>query len=327
MRQNRLFGRLGAALAALAFCAAGNAQDYPIRAVKIIVPYAPGGQPDVAVRVLAQQFSTQFGQPFVVENMPGSSGIVALNAFLNTPLDGYTVSYGDTGTWAINKALNPKLPYDPQKDFAPIGLFGESTGVFLVVTGSVPARTLQELVALVKSRPGYFSYASSGVGSIHHMIMEDFKASLGLNILHVPYKGSAQTLPALVGGQVSMALASLAGVSSYAADGRVRILAVSTKKRSSLAPNVPTIAEAGIPEFHHAGGEGLVARAGTARAVVDKLSAALAKAVAMPEVAARFASVGLELVPDTSPGALAERIRLDQIKYTRVVKISGASAD
>ncbi len=327
MKQSSLFGRLGAALAVMALCAASNAQDYPHRAVKIIVPYAPGGQPDIAVRVLAQQFSLQFGQPFLVENIPGSSGIVALNAFLKTRPDGYTVSYGDTGTWAINKALNPKLPYDPEKDFATIGLFGESTGVFLVVTGSVPARTLQELVALVKSRPGDFSYASSGVGSIHHMIMEDFKASLGLNILHVPYKGSAQAVPALVGGQVSMALASLALVSSYAADARVRILGVSTKKRSSMAPNVPPMAEAGIPEFDHAGGQGLVARAGTAKAIIDKLSAALAKAVAMPEVVARFASVGLEPVPDTSPGALAERIRLDQIKYTRVVKISGASAD
>lgn len=327
MKRSSLFSRLGAALAVMAFCAAGNAQDYPNRGVKIIVPYAPGGQPDVAVRVLAQQFSLQLGHPFLVENIPGSSGIAAINAFLKMPPNGYTLLYGDAGHWAINTALNPKLPYDPQKDFAPIGLFGETTGLFLVVTESVPAGTLQELVVLVKSRPGAFSYASAGIGSIHHLIMEDFRASLGLNILHVPYKGSAQAVPALVGGQVSMALASLAVVSSYARDGRVRILGVSTKKRSSMAPNVPPMAEAGIPDFDHAAGLGLVAPAGTARAVIDKLSAALAKSVAMPEVVARFATVGLEPAADTTPDGLAERIRQDRLKYARVVKISGATAD
>jgi tripartite-type tricarboxylate transporter receptor subunit TctC len=327
MKRTSLFRRAGAALVAMAFYVAANAQDYPNRAVKIIVPFAPGGQPDIAVRVLAQQFSLQLGQPFLVENIPGASGIAALNAFLKTPPDGYTLSYGDAGHWAINKALNPDLPFDPQRDLAPIGLYGETTGLFLVVTESMPARTLQELVALVKSRPGGFSYASAGVGSIHHLIMEDFKASLGLDILHVPYKGSAQAVPALVGGQVSMAIASLAAVSPYAKDGRVRILGVSTKKRSSMAPNVPPMAEAGIPDFDHTDAVGLAARAGTARAIIDKLSAALAKTVAMPEVVARFAAVGLEPAGDTTPDGLAERIRQNQLKYARVVKISRATAD
>ena len=327
MKRSSLFSRLGAALAVMAFCAAGNAQDYPNRPVKIIVSSAPGGQPDIAVRVLAQQFSSQLGQPFLVENIPGANGVAALNALLKMPPDGYTLFYGYAGTWAINTALNPKLPYDPQKDFAPIGLFGYSTGLFLVVAESLPAGTLQELVALVKSKPGVFSYASSGFGSIHHLIMEDFKASLGLNIIHVPYKGSSQAVPALAGGQVSMALASLAVVSSYVRDGRVRILGISEKKRSSMAPNVPPMAEAGIPGFDHPAGLGLLARAGTARAVIDKLSAALAKSVAMPEVVARFATIGLEPAADTTPAGLAERIREDQRKYARVVKSIGATAD
>ncbi len=268
----------------------------------------------------------QFGNPFITENIPGANGVAALNALLKMPPDGYTLFYGNAGTWAINTALDPKLPYDPQKDLAPIGLIGESTGLFLAVAGSVPANTLKELVAMVKSRPDAFSYASSGFGSIHHLIMEDFKASLGLNILHVPYKGSGQAIPALVSGQVSMGLASLGAVSPYVKDGRIRLLGVSTKKRSSMAPNVPPMAEAGIPGFDHTTPLGLLARAGTARAVIDKLSAALAKAVAIPEVVARFAAIGLEPPTDTTPEALAETIRQDRIKYTRVVKISGVTA-
>lgn len=327
MKRNWLWGRVGALLAMLAFCMVGNAQDYPNRTVRIIVPNAPGGQPDIALRVLAQQFSAQFGQPFVVENIPGANGVAAINALLNSPPDGYTLSYGDAGHWAINKLLNPKLAFDPLKDLAPVGMYGETTGLFLVVSDTMSAKTLQELVALVKSRPGAFSYASAGVGSIHHLIMEDFKASLGLDVLHVPYKGSGQAVPALVGGQVSMAIASLAAVSSYAKDGRVRILGVSTKKRSSMAPNVPTMADAGIPDFDHTDGVGLAARGGTPRAITDKLAAAMTKAIAMPEVVARFAAIGLEPATDTTPEALMERTRQNLIKYARVVKISGASAE
>ena len=327
MKRSSLFSRLGAALAVMALCAAGNAQDYPNKPVRIIVSSAPGGQPDIAFRVLAQHFSVQFNNRFLVENIPGANGVAAINALLKMPPDGYTLFYGYAGTWAINTALNPKLPYAPQKDFAPIGIIGETAGLLLVVANSVPAGTLRELVALAKSRPGALSYASSGFGSIHHLIMEDFNTSLGLNILHVPYKGSGESVPALVGGQVSMALASLAAVSPHAKEGRVRILGISTKERSSMLPTVPPMAEAGIPGFDHPAALGLLARSGTARAVIDRLSAALAKSVAMPEVVARFAAIGLEPAADTTPDTLAERIRQDRVKYTRVVKISGATAN
>ena len=323
----RSFARLGLALAVAAWCAVASAQDYPNRAVKIILPVSPGGQPDVSVRVLANQFSQQFGQPFLVENVPGASGANAISALLKAPADGYTLAYGDAGFWAINVALNPKMAFDPQRDLVPIGLFGETTGLFLCVTDSVPANSLQELIALVKAKPGTFSYASVGIGSIHHLIMEDFRASLGLNILHVPYKSSGQSVPALVGGQVSMALASLAVVSPFARDGKLKILGVSTLKRASLAPNVPTIAEIAIPDFDHGGGLGLVARAGTPQVVIDRISAAIAKAVALPEVVSRFATVGLEPIRDNSPARQAERMREDRIKYTRVAKLSGASAE
>jgi tripartite-type tricarboxylate transporter receptor subunit TctC len=320
--------RIAALVAALAACTLAFAQEYPSRSVKVIVPYAPGGQPDVAVRVLAQHFASQLGQPFVVENIPGASGLSAINAFLKMPGDGYTLSHSDGGNWAINVALNPKLAYDPQKDFAPVGLYGQTTGLFLATTAAVPVSSLQELVALAKAKPGALSYASAGVGSIHHLIMEDFKAALGLNILHVPYKGSGQAVPALVGGQVSMSIASLAVLTPYAKEGRVRILSVSTGKRSSLAPEIPTMAEAaGIANFDHGGALGIVSRAGTPRPVIDRLSALIAKAVAQPDVIARFATVGLEPVPDTSPEALRTQMTQDLIKYKRVVAVSGVTAE
>ena len=313
---------------AAALCVSVCAQEYPARPVKIIINVSPGGMPDVTVRVLANQFSAQFGQSFIVENMPGANSSNAITALLKAPADGYTLGYGDAGYWAINVALNPKMAYDPQRDLAPIGLFGETTGLFICVTDSVPAKTLQELIALARAKPGSLSYASAGIGSIHHLIMEDMRASLGLNLLHVPYKSSGQAVPALVGGQVSMALASLTAVTPFARDGKLRIVAVSTGKRSRLAPDVPTIAEAaGIPGFDHAGGLGLVARAGTPQVAIDRMSAALAKAVAMPEVVARFASVGLEPITDNSPAKLAERMRSDMEKYVRVAKISGATSE
>ena len=313
---------------AAGLCFSAGAQEYPARPVKIIINVSPGGMPDVTVRVLANQFSAQFGQSFIVENVPGANSSNAITALLKAPADGYTLAYGDAGYWAINVALNPKMPYDPQRDLAPIGLFGETTGLFICVTDSIPAKTLQELIALAKAKPGSLSYASAGIGSIHHLIMEDMRASLGLNLLHVPYKSSGQAVPALVGGQVSMALASLTAVTPFARDGKLRILAVSTGKRSRLAPDVPTIAEAaGIPGFDHAGGLGLVARAGTPQVAIDRMSAALAKAVAMPEVVARFAAVGLEPITDNSPAKLAERMRSDMEKYVRVAKISGATSE
>jgi tripartite-type tricarboxylate transporter receptor subunit TctC len=224
--------------------------------------------------------------------------------------------------------MNPKLPYDPQRDFAPVGLYGENTGFFLVVNADVPARSLQELVALAQARPGALSYASAGYGTAHHLVMEDFKAGLGLDILHVPYKGTAQALPAVMGGQVSMTVSAALGVTlAHAKEGRVRILGVSTKQRSPLAPGVPPMADAGIPDFEHRTALGLVARAGTPRADIDRLSATLGRIVAMPETMARFEANGIEPASDTSPEALAARIRKDRVTYGRIVKNLPVAAD
>jgi tripartite-type tricarboxylate transporter receptor subunit TctC len=322
-----MLARLGGALVLTLACTLAHAADYPNRSVRIIVPYAAGGQADVAVRILARQFSQQLGQPFVVENIPGTNGIAAINALMRSPADGYTLSYGDAGHWAINFALNPGLPYDPEKDFAPIGLFGETAGLFLVVNDAVPARTLQELVALARASPGMLSYASAGVGSIHHILMEDFKARLGLDIVHIPYKGSSQAMPAVVGGQVPVGIASLANVTAFARDARIRVLGIGTLKRSPMAPSVPPMAEAGAPGFNHDAEVGLIARAGVPPAIIDQLAQALAKAIGAPEVAAAFAQVGLTPVTNTTPQRLAERIREDRRKYDRLARKVGITAD
>lgn len=310
----------------LCACSSAFAQEWPARPVRVILPVSPGGQPDVAVRLLAAHFQQLLGQPFVVENIPGANYANGIQALQRAPADGYTIGYGDAGYWAINVALNPKMGFDPDRDITPVGLYGETTGLFLCVTDAVPAKTLQELIALAKAKPGSLSYASIGIGSLHHMIMEDFRSSLGLDLLHVPYKSSGQAIPALVGGQVSMALGSLTVVGPFARDGKIKVLAVSTAKRSGLAPDIPTIAEIAIPNFDHAGALGLLARSGTPPAVIEKLNGALVRVLANPEVVSRFASIGIELVPDNSPARHAQRMREDRAKYTRVAKASGAVA-
>ncbi len=326
MKLNIFFSRAIMALSALAFAALGHAQEYPNRSVKIIVPYAPGGQADGGVRVVANALTQQFGQSFVIENISGSSGIAAMQTAMRAPADGYTLVYSDDGQWAINPALYSKLPYDTLRDFAPISLFS-TTALFLVVPASFPANNLQELVALVKAKPDVYTYASSGVGSPHHLTMEDLKARLGLNILHVPYRGTGQSVPALIAGQVSMGIAALASVSGFVKEGRLKLIAVNTAKRFAFAPNVPPMSDVAGADFDHAGSLGLLAPAGTPQAIIDKLSAAIAKAVTTPDTVTRFASLGLEPAVNSSPERMTERIRETKPIYARIAKRSGISLD
>lgn len=314
------------ALIGLAFAAASSAQDYPNRAVKIIVPYAAGGQGDSSIRIIANALSQQLGQTFVVENIAGSSGISAVQTLMRAPADGYTLMYNDNGHWAINPALFKTLPYDTLRDLTPVGLFAQSA-LFLVATASFPANNLQELVAAVKSKPDAYSYASSGVGSPHHLSMEDFKSALGLKILHVPFKGSALSVPALVSGEVQMAIASLPAVQGFVKDGKLKLIAVNSKTRSAFAPNVPAMGEAGISNFDHGAGIGIFAPAGTPRSVIDKLSAAMSRAVALPDTVNRLAAVGLEPITNTTPEFLTQTVHSDKAKFARIVRISGATAE
>ena len=327
MTRATLFIRTIATLLALTFAALTHAQEYPSRPVKIIVPYAAGGQADSGVRVIANSLTQQLGQPFVIENISGSSGIAAMQAAMKAPADGYTLVYSDAGQWAINPALySTKLPYDTLRDLVPVGLFGYSA-LFLVAPAAFPANTLPELIALVKAKPDFYTYASSGVGSPHHLAMEDFKAALGLKILHVPYKGSSQSVPAILGGQVSMGIAALTSVAGFVKDGKIKLIAVNSKQRSAFAPNVPPMADAGVPDFDHLGGLGILTPKGIPRPIVDKLSAAIAKAVALPDTVSRFATIGLEPAASSTPERMDELIRADKVKFARIVKVSGATPE
>ena len=326
MTLKTLLRRAAVSLLGMAFVGLGHAQDYPNRSVKIIVPYAAGGQGDSSIRIIANALSQQLGQTFVVENIAGSSGISAVQTLMRAPADGYTLMYNDNGHWAINPALFKTLPYDTLRDLAPIGLFAQST-LFLVATASFPANSLQELVAAVKAKPDAYSYASSGVGSPHHLTMEDFKSALGLKVLHVPFKGSALSVPALVSGDVQMAIASLPAVQGFVKDGKLKLIAANSKARSAFAPNVPSMGEAGIGNFDHGAGIGIFAPAGTPKPVIDKLSAAMSKAVALPDTVSRLGLVGLEPITNTTPEFLIQTVNADKAKFARIVRISGATAE
>jgi len=317
MKKLLLFFALLPALAA--------AQDWPAKPVRMIVPYAAGGLPDTMTRIVGARLAEAIGQQVVVENRGGAGGISGSEAVAKSPPDGYTLLVADVGQVAINPHLYAKLPYDPVKDFAAVSLLGTTT-LFLVAHPSVPANSFAELVALVKSRPGQFNYGSSGIGSIHHLATEAFKVALGLDILHVPYKGTGQSVPALLGGQVSLLFSALPSIESHVKAGKVKLLAASTLKRSPEAPELPTIAELGVPGYDFAPEIGVLAPAATPAAVLQKLAAEIAKAVKHPDTVQRFKQLGIDAVGST-PEAYAATIRASYEKYGRVVKATGARAE
>src|SRR5262245_24305914 len=302
-----------------------TAQDYPNRPIKVVVPYAAGGLPDTMSRLVGQKMAESLGQQMVIENRGGAGGITGTVEVVKASPDGYTLLVADVGQIAINPHLFSKLPYEPLKDLVAVSLYGTSA-LYLVAHPSVPANNMKELVALVKSQPGKLSYGSSGTGSIHHLATEALKAGLGLDILHVPYKGTGQSVPALLGGQVALLYAALPSIESHFKAGKVKILAVSTPQRSPQTPDVPTVAESGIPGYDFVAEIGLYAPTGTPRDIVAKLSAQAARAVKTPDVVERFKQLGIDPVGST-PEALTAQNRLNYEKYAKVVKASGAKID
>jgi len=307
------------------FITTASAQDYPNRPIRVIVPYAAGGLPDTMARLVGQKMSESLGQQMVVENRGGAGGIVGTSEVAKATPDGYVLLVADVGQIAINPHLFAKLPYDPLKDLVGVSLMGTSA-LYLVVHPSVPANNMAELIALVRSQPGKLSYGSSGTGSIHHLATEALKVGLGLDIVHVPYKGTGQSVPALLGGQVALLYAALPSVEGHFKAGKVKILAVSTPQRSPQAPEVPTVAESGVPGYDFVAEIALYAPAGTPADIVAKLSAQAARAVKHPDVVARFKQLGIDPVGST-PEALAQQNRANYDKYARVVNASGAKID
>ena len=312
-------------LAMLVFAGAVHAQGYPSRPIKVIVPYAPGGLPDTIARLVGAKIGEPLGQTLVVENLGGAGGISGVSEVVKAQPDGYTVLVADVGQIAINPHLFAKLPYAPLKDLAPVSLIGVAP-LFLVAHPSVPASSVKELIALAKSQPGKLYYGSSGIGSVHHLATEALKSGFGIDIVHVPYKGTGQSVPALLGGQVSLLYSAGPSIAGHVKEGKVKLLAVSTVRRSPQAPDVPTIAESGLPGYDCPAEIGMLAPTGIPREIVNRLSVEIAKAVKLPDVAQRFTQLGIDPVGST-PEGYAQVNKADYEKYEKIVKATGARID
>jgi tripartite-type tricarboxylate transporter receptor subunit TctC len=302
------------------------AQEYPTRPVRIVVPYAAGGLPDTMTRLAAVKMTEALGQQVVVDNRPGAGGIGACELVANANADGYTLIVVDVAQTAINPALYAKLPYDTLKSFAPVSLMGISAQ-FLAANAAVPASTLTELIKLAKAKPGQLRYGSGGIGSVHHLSMEALKTPLGLDIIHVPYKGNGVAIPAMISGEVALVFSALPAIEGHLKTGRVKLLAVNTAKRSPQAPNVPTVSEVtGIKDYDYPPAIGVLAPAKTPRPVVNRVADAVAKAVKHPDIAKRYVELGIEPVGNT-PEQYAAQIRADIPKYAKAVKASGVKVE
>jgi tripartite-type tricarboxylate transporter receptor subunit TctC len=305
---------------ALAMPGLAVAQDFPARPVKMVVPYAAGGAPDVLARLVSQRLSENLGQQFVVENRAGAGGIAASEMVAKSAPDGYTLLVPDVPQLAINPFLFSKLPYDPVKDFVPVSIIA-MTPMFIVVAPSLNVDSLAALVALAKSKPGQLTYGSAGIGSLHHIGMESLKVAAGINLVHVPYKGTGQSVPAFIAGDVNVLVSTLAAVEPFVRAGKARLLAGTPSARTPRTPDVPAIAES-YPGFHFAGEIGVVAPTGTPPAVIARLSAEVQKATRHPDVVRRLGELGAIAVGST-PEAYAESIRRSLDVFAKAVKASG----
>ena len=313
-----------AAFALLAFCGAAFAQDYPSRPVKIIVPFAAGGPADVYARFLAQRLQEAMGQPFIVDDRPGGGSIVGTDAAAKSPPDGYTLLVM-SNTHTVNESLIPNKPFVLTRDFVPVAPINYSDLV-MVVHPSVKAKTLSEFIALAKAEPGKLNYASSGPGTPYHMAGELFKAMAGVDIVHVPYRGSSGARTDVIGGQVQMMFDAVTTMSEHVKAGQVRALGTTGKTRSTVLPEVPTISEAGVPGYEATIWIGLIAPKGTPPAVVNRLNAEITKILVRPEVKREWAAQGAVAMTMT-PEEFGKYIDADIVKWERIVRISGAKPE
>lgn len=312
-------------IALLVFAAAGVAQDFPGRPVRLVVPFPPAGVTDRIARLAGQKLGELWRQPVVIDNRPGASGIIAAEVVAKAAPDGYTLLFGHIGTHAINASLFAKLPYHPVRDFAPVSLLATVPNL-LLIHPSVPANSVTELIALAKARPGTLTYASPGSGTSGHMAGELFKSLAGVDIVHIPYKGAGAALQDVLSGQVSMMFDTVASSLSQARAGKLKGLAVTSASRVPIAPEIPTVAESGVPQFEIAPWFGVLAPAGTPSPVVAKLSADLRRAVESEEVSKPLSAQGVTLI-GSSPQEFAAHIEREIPRWGRIVKASGARAD
>ena len=300
---------LSAGLMALAV----NAQTaYPNKPIKFVVPYSAGGLPDTVARIFAQRLTEKLGQSVVVDNKPGANGVVAAQVLASSPKDGYTFLVTDGSMFSINPAIYKNLGYDYKRDFMPVSLAARAP-LYMAVHPKVAANTLPEFIALAKSKPGTLNYGSSGIGSTHHLTMEALKAALGLDITHVPFKGTGQSVPALIGGQVDVLFSALPSLAGFVKGGQVKLLATNAGKRTAQEPNLPALAEL-IPGFDFAPIVGVLAATGTPASAVERISAEIAAIAKTPEVVTLLSNAGIDAIgsgpADYNRAILGENDRL-----------------
>lgn len=312
-------GALGATFAS------AQAQDFPSRPITLVIPFAPGGSTSIVGRGIAEKMSEFLGEKIVIDNRPGAGGTVGTRAVAKSAPDGYTLLLGYTGTLAIGPSLYKNVGYDPRKDFAPVGMIGNAPNS-LVVNPDFPAKTLAELIAYAKANPGKLNFGSAGAGTASHITGEYFARAAGITLVHIPYKGTGPALTDLLGGHIPMAFAPIPASHSNVAAGKLRALAVTSPGRSGLLPDVPTIAESGIPGFDASLYYGLAAPAGTPRPVVDKLNKVLREALASEEVKRQLSNDGTDITPG-SPEDYAALIDRDEKKWAQLVKASGVEPE
>ena len=298
-----------------------HAQTYPNRSMRIIVGFPPGGGTDIIARLLGQKLSESWGQPVVVENRPGGTGSIGANAVAKSTPDGYTLLMGHVNSNAIVPALAEKPPYDALKDFAPVAYIGYVPNV-LVVNPSTPAQSIQELIALAKSQPGKLTFASPGNGSTNHLAGEMFKHGAGIDIVHVPYKGSGPAITDLLGGQITMNFDAMSSIVGHLKQGRMRALAVTTPERDAQLPDVPTVRESGFKDFAVTNWYGIMAPSATPREIVTKLNAEINRILQTPEVKSRLEELGTRMKP-MSPAEFGDFVRAEIAKYSKVAKDAG----
>ncbi len=328
MKTRRIYFLLGACLAGIGAAFAqtsATAQQYPIKPVRVIVAFSAGGTTDILARAIGQKLTQAMGQQFIVDNRPGAGGTIGTDMVAKSPPDGYTLVIGSTSSIAVNVSLYAKLPYDPVRDLTPV--MQVATGAFVIaVHPSLPASNVRELIALAKSRPGQLNFGSSGNGTSLHLAAELLKSMAGINMTHVPYKGASAAIPDLVAGQLQLMFSDMPPFAPHVAAGRLRAIAVTTSKRSSVLPNLPTVAESGVPGYEATSWYGYLAPAGTSRRIIDQLVAELTRAVQSADMKERYNTLGIETYTGT-PEQFGAYIQSEMAKWAEVVKKSGAKLE
>lgn len=326
-RSVRAFGAavIGVGLLASLTPAISSAETYPARSIKIIVPFPAGGGPDMIAREVATTVTRQQGWTISIDNKPGSGGNIGMDAAAKAAPDGYTLVMGQTSNMAINPSLYAKLPYNPQKDLAPVGLVASAPLVIAVASNS-PYKTLSDLMNAAKADPEGINYASSGSGTVAHLATEQLQRIANVKLTHVPYKGAAQGATDLIGGQIQMYISSVVTLSGHIKNGKMRALAVTSAKRSADLPNVPTVAESGFKGFEAVTWFGLAAPAGVSKDKLSKLNAAFNRALETPDVRKRLTEQGADVLGGT-PEQFASLVRDETGRWAKVVKESGAKAN